>query len=149
MFHRTRTYLFLSLFLGAAQVAGCVEAEERSLEAEFDVDTREAPAEGFYCIGDRDPEVSCPDQQVNSQLDSSQGPASFSAADWYFHPNNGSHGGWIESWRLCSEGGQNVRICAGGYAPVRYWNPSSCGGTIHNYYPQGWSGWSQTAGGCG
>lgn len=43
----------------------------------------------------------------------------------------------------------NVVICAGGYAPVRYWNPSSCGGTIHDYYPQGWHGWYETGGGCG
>lgn len=148
MFHRARTYLALSLFIGAAQVAGCVEAEERPLEAESDIDTREAPAEGLYCIGDQDPEVSCPDKQTDS--DRSKDPvSSFAGADLYFHPNNGLHGGWIEAWRLCNEGGQNYRICTGGYAPVRYWNPSSCNGTVHDYYPQGWSGWAQTGGGCG
>jgi hypothetical protein len=150
MFHRAGTYLVLSLFLGAAQVAGCVGAEESPPGAESDVDTREAPAEGFYCTGDRDPEASCPDQQADSQLDPSKDPVqSYSGGDWYFHPNNGAHGGWIEAWRLCNEGGQNFRICTGGYAPVRYWNPSSCGGTIQDYYPQGWSGWAQTGGGCG
>lgn len=146
MFHRARTYLVLSLFLGAAQVVGCVEAEERPLGAESDVDTREAPAEGLYCIGERDPEVSCPDEQSDPSKGSR---SSYSGGDWYFHPNNGVRGGWIESWRLCNEGGQNYRICTGGYAPVRYWNPSSCNGTIHDYYPQGWSGWAQTLSGCG
>jgi hypothetical protein len=41
-----------------------------------------------------------------------------------------------------------VVICAGGNAPVRYWNPSSCGGTVQDYYPQGWHGWYETGGGC-
>ena len=41
-----------------------------------------------------------------------------------------------------------VVICRGGYAPVRYYNPSTCGGSIHNWYPQGWHGWFQTGGGC-
>ena len=40
------------------------------------------------------------------------------------------------------------RICRGGYAPVRYWNPESCNGTIHNWYPQGWSGLVRSGGGC-
>lgn len=150
MFHRARTYLVLSLLLGATQIVGCVEAEERPLQAESDSDTWEAPAEGLYCVGTPDPAVSCPDWRADSQLDSSQGPIpSLSGSDWYFHPNNGLHGGWIESWRLCPEGGLNVRICTGGYAPVRYWNPSSCGGTIHDYYPQGWSGWAQSGSMCG
>lgn len=68
--------------------------------------------------------------------------------DRYFHPNNGSHGGWIEAWRLCHVGGDQYKICTGGYAPVRYWNLSSCGGTVHDYYPQGWHGWVQTSGVC-
>lgn len=62
----------------------------------------------------------------------------------YFHPNNGSPGGWIEAWRLCYEGGSNYRICRGGYAPIRPYN-SLCGnGTVHYWYPQGWSGWVQS-----
>lgn len=62
----------------------------------------------------------------------------------YFHPNNGSPGGWIEAWRLCYEGGSNYRICRGGYAPIRPYN-SLCGnGTVYYWYPQGWSGWVQS-----
>lgn len=74
--------------------------------------------------------------------------------DYYFHPSNGSHGGYINAYRLCYEGwdaGRNMgryRICTGGSAPVRYWNPESCNGAVHNYYPQGWSGYARTAGGC-
>jgi hypothetical protein len=67
--------------------------------------------------------------------------------DGYFHPNNGAHGGWVESWRLCHDGGNNYRICRGGSAPARYWNPSCVNGTVHAYYPQGWHGWVQTWGG--
>ena len=145
MSHRARTYLVLSLISGAAQMAGCVLAEEPSPEAAAAL-VPEEPAEGLYCIGDRDPETSCPDRPTGALASPEESEHSFSGADWYFHPNNGAHGGWIESWRLCSEGGQNVRICTGGYAPVRYWNPSSCGGTIQDYYPQGWSGWSQSGG---
>jgi hypothetical protein len=29
------------------------------------------------------------------------GGCSSGGVDWYFHPNNGQHGGWIEAWRLC------------------------------------------------
>lgn len=62
----------------------------------------------------------------------------------YFQPNNGSPGGGIEAWRLCYEGGSNYRICRGGYAPIRPYN-SLCGnGTVHYWYPQGWSGWVQS-----
>jgi len=74
--------------------------------------------------------------------------------DYYFHPNNGMHGGWINSTRLCYEGYDSAsgmskfRICTGGYAPVRFWNPESCNGTIHNWYPQGWSGLVRSGGGC-
>jgi hypothetical protein len=68
--------------------------------------------------------------------------------DFYFHPNNGAHGGWIEGWRFCHVGGSTWKICTGGYAPVRYWNPSACGGTVHDWYPQGWHGWGQTASCC-
>ena len=148
MVHRARTYLALSLILGATQLAGCLEAEQDSAAAESSFDVPEAPAERLSCVGDPDPDTSCPDRPDSSQVDS-KSPAPFSAYDLYFHPNNGSHGGWIEAWRLCNEGGQNYRICTGGYAPVRYWNPSSCNGSIQDYYPQGWSGWAQTGGGCG
>lgn len=68
--------------------------------------------------------------------------------DIYFHPYNGAHGGWIEAWRLCYQGGGQYVICTGGYAPVRYWKPSVCGGSVQDWYPQGWHGWAQTAGGC-
>ena len=75
-------------------------------------------------------------------------------SDWYFHPSNGLHGGYVNSWRLCNEGWDagrrmwRMRICRGGYAPVRYWNPESCNGTVHNNYPQGWSGYAISGGGC-
>lgn len=65
--------------------------------------------------------------------------------DFYFHPNNGAHGAWIEGWRLCHVSGSTWKICTGGYAPARYWNTASCGGTVHDWYPQGWHGWGQTA----
>jgi hypothetical protein len=149
MFHRARTYLALSLIFGVAQVAGCIAAEEKT-GAESTA-TAEEPADGFYCVGEPEPEARCPDKQGVSKVGSPEDPVSRASCpppDWYFHPNNGLHGGWIESWRLCNEGGQNFRICTGGYAPVRYWNPSSCGGTVQDYYPQGWSGWAQTGGGC-
>jgi len=148
MSHRVRTYFALSLILGAAQAAGCVEADDTDPTV-ASADLPEASAEGLTCVGEPDPATSCPDRPLGSVASPEGTVESLSGADSYFHPNNGMHGGWIESWRLCSEGGQNVRICAGGYAPVRYWNPSSCGGTIHDYYPQGWSGWSQTGGMCG
>ena len=149
MSHRTPTYLMLSLIFGAAQLAGCLEAEENRPEEASSIGVPEAPAPGLTCTGELDPETSCPDRQSDSQLAPSQNPLPFSSYDLYFHPNNGSHGGWIEAWRLCNQGGNNYVICAGGYAPVRYWNPSSCGGTIQDYYPQGWHGWAQTGGGCG
>jgi len=75
-------------------------------------------------------------------------------SDYYFHPSNGSHGGWINTWRLCNDGWDagrqmwRMHICSGGTAPVRYWNPQSCGGGIHNWYPQGWYGYVRTGGGC-
>ena len=75
-------------------------------------------------------------------------------ADYYFHPGNGMHGGYVNAWRLCNEGWDagrgmwRMRICRGGYSPIRYWNPESCNGTVHNYYPQGWSGYAISGGGC-
>jgi hypothetical protein len=75
-------------------------------------------------------------------------------SDYYFHPSNGMHGGYVNAWRLCNEGWDagrgmwRMRICRGGYSPIRYWNPESCNGTVHNYYPQGWSGYSISGGGC-
>jgi hypothetical protein len=42
----------------------------------------------------------------------------------------------------------NMVICAGGYAPVRYYNLSCANGTIYDYYPQGMHGWAETGGGC-
>jgi len=149
MSHRARTYLLLSLSLGAAQLAACVAAEDGGPAGTTSAEVAEAPAVGLTCVGEPDPDTSCADRPASSQLDGSQGPAGVSSYDLYFHPNNGLHGGWIEAYRLCNEGGQNYRICTGGYAPVRYWNPSSCNGSIQDYYPQGWSGWAQTGGGCG
>jgi hypothetical protein len=154
VFDRARTYLMLSLVVGAAQLAGCV-GEEQSAESATLADREEedllAAERGFYCTGEPDAATSCPmkGEGYRSEVsESSESSAACPGPDWYFHPNNGSHGGWIEAWRLCNEGGQNFRICTGGYGPVRYWNPSACGGSVHDYYPQGWSGWAQTGGGC-
>ena len=90
--------------------------------------------------------------EVNGAGDRAEAQAC--GSDNYFHPSNGLHGGYINSWRLCNEGWDagrrmwRMRICRGGYAPVRYWNPESCNGTVHNNYPQGWSGYSISGGGC-
>lgn len=155
-------YLALSLIVGAAGFTGCIGAEEAMPEDEAALepaayDQEESVAMELEAAEAAEQEVfaGCPDKESFSfSLEDDQARApnptpSGAGADYYFHPNNGMHGGWIEAWRLCNEGGQNVRICAGGYAPVRYWNPSSCGGAIHDYYPQGWSGWAQTGGACG
>jgi len=155
VFDRARKYLVLSLVVGAASLAGCVGEEQPSGSAELEAADRAqedllAAERGFSCTGEPDPATSCPAKGDGFRSEASEGPeASLACADdLYFHPSNGSHGGWIERWRLCNIGGSNFRICAGGSAPVRYWNPSSCGGTVQAYYPQGWSGWAQTAGAC-
>jgi hypothetical protein len=149
MAHSARSYLTLSLLLTAVPLVGCIGAEDHSTGSDPTAEVPEDPAAGLYCVGEPDPDTSCPDRPAGSQLQAPDGQAPFSSYDMYFHPNNGLHGGWIEGYRLCNEGGQNYRICTGGSAPVRYWNPSSCNGAIHDYYPQGWSGWAQTGGGCG
>jgi hypothetical protein len=41
-----------------------------------------------------------------------------------------------------------ARICNGS-APMRYYNPESCCGTVQRYIAPGTRGWYQTAGGCG
>lgn len=142
MAHCARSFLALSMLL-AAPLAGCLSAEEPSTGSASVAEEPEEPAPRLSCTNDQEPEVVCPNKTGKDAVSSATCPA-----DLYFHPNNGLHGGWIEAWRLCNEGGQNYRICTGGYAPVRYWNPSSCNGTVQDYYPQGWSGWSQTGGGC-
>jgi hypothetical protein len=160
--HNARRYLALSLIVGAASFAGCIGAEEGLPEEdEFApepaaYDQASNPSTELEAAGDEEQAVGagCPKQRFTIDLTdpeaalTSGGTPSACGVDLYFHPNNGMHGGYIESWRLCNEGGQNYRICTGGYAPVRYWNMSSCGGTIHDYYPQGWSGWAQSGGGC-
>lgn len=59
-------------------------------------------------------------------------------SDYYFHPGNGLHGGYVNAWRLCNEGWDAGR---------GMWSPESCNGTVHNYYPQGWSGYARSGGG--
>lgn len=158
--HAWRT-LALSLIAGAATLAGCVETEDQLSEHEAALETTA-----------REPSVSAEPDAVSvlEEIDESCGErvtfaltegdsesqlsrsapetAAACPVDLYFHPNNGAHGGWIESWRLCYQGGNQYKICTGGYAPVRFWNMSSCGGTVHDFYPQGWHGWAQTGGGC-
>ena len=162
----TRGFL-LSIAALVLGVAGCggLEAEEAQLEAPLVaesvavLDVAQAPsgeevAEVACHLGDPDAPgavaVGAECGRLHTYDLETEGGEIRSACpvDTYFHPNNGSQGGWIESWRLCSIGGNQYRICTGGYAPVRYWNMSTCGGTIHDYYPQGWSGWAQTFGTC-
>lgn len=153
MVPHARKCLVLSVLFGVASAAGCVETGE-----ELSADESALSGE-LESVGAQEPDVGCSGKRFTrpiNELESGQGmlkgepgSAGFAPYDLYFHPNNGLHGGWIEGWRLCNQGGQNYVICAGGYAPVRYWNPSSCNGSIHDYYPQGWHGWAQTGGGCG
>ncbi|HTE45608.1 MAG TPA: hypothetical protein VK636_10225 [Gemmatimonadaceae bacterium] len=68
-------------------------------------------------------------------------------ADYYAH-RDGVASGWIESWRVCHVSGTTYQICTGGDAPVRWYNPSSCNGTVQDWWPQGWHFDAQTMGGC-
>lgn len=144
-----RMFLLSSLALAAA---ACGEMEAAPVEVEMVA----AVSEEVSCsLGDPDAPGAaavgsgCGSQYLYDTKDEDDAlRVACPGPDRYFHPNNGSHGGWIEAWRLCSIGGDQYRICTGGYAPVRYWNLSSCGGTVHDYYPQGWSGWVQTSGVC-
>lgn len=165
---RVRAYLMMSALAGALSLTACAGQEDlpgddtaaptdtAPISNAPDVNTatdHEAATSGAHEVQT----PSCPNKRFNfsSDGDLTAGPdtgdgttAASCPVDIYFHPNNGSHGGWIESWRLCYQGNGQYQICAGGYAPVRYWNPSSCGGSVQNYYPQGWHGWAQTGGGC-
>ena len=165
---KTRTCLTLFLFAGAVSLAACAGQDDLpgdDTAAPTDTaPTGDAPAtntatdlEASGAGAHEAVNPSCPNKRFNFSADGDltagpdTGDGSTAAScpfDIYFHPNNGAHGGWIESWRLCYDGGGNYHICAGGYAPVRYWNPSSCGGSVQNWYPQGWHGWAQTGGGC-
>jgi hypothetical protein len=165
MLDHARKFLMLSLVAGAVPVTACVDMDEpvedqsaldpaerawlddstedlEALEAAAG-ETPSCPNERFT-VSDVDDLTTATSELVADDPES----AALCGIDIYFHPNNGSHGGWIESWRLCYRGGNTYQICTGGYAPVRFWNPWACGGTVHAYYPQGWHGWAQTAGGC-
>jgi hypothetical protein len=158
-----RRLLMLSLL--AVPLAGCLEAETTTEEERSTLDPAELafldPTTELDPEAAADPGQDCPDPRVALRSDDLTGdgsleerlaeanPAVANGYDGYFHPNNGLHGGWIESWRLCRRGGNQYQICRGGYAPVRYWNPYACGGNVHDWYPQGWHGWVQTWGGCG
>ena len=157
-----RRLLMLSLL--AVPLTACVEeeaitGEEDALDpAELSLDGD--PATELDPQAAADPGQSCPNERFTFRDDQLTGegsleerlaeenPAQAQCVDYYFHPNNGAHGGYIESWRLCYRGGNQYQICRGGYAPVRYWNTASCGGTVHDWYPQGWHGWVQSGGGC-
>ena len=164
MIHHARTYLALSLIAGAAQLAGCLEPADReaedssTLEAAGDHRTSAtADLEASTLVESVGPGCGTrytqpiPETQASGALTlmlPQATAASCPPADIYFHPNNGAHGGWIESWRVCNLGGGQYQICAGGSAPVRFFNPSSCNGTVYDFYPQGWHGHAQTFGGC-
>lgn len=166
--------LLLSLALFAIPLGACAEMDadepnESTLELDVTEGDQNLVAEEMAAM---DPQPSCPNQRTlyqdeegdltvaamsrmidNEPSDVNEAPEGAAEAngcgcDMYFHPNNGMQGGWIEPWRLCYQGGNQYQICTGGSAPVRFWNPSACGGTIHNWYPQGWHGWVQTYGCC-
>ena len=175
MSRKTPRRLLLSLVLLALPLAACAEMDsaeepnESTLELDVTDGDQAVVAEEMAAM---DPAAaSCPNQRTLYQDEEGDltlaakarmgdGVAGEAAeipegaeknacgCDMYFHPNNGAHGGWIEPWRLCHQGGNQYQICTGGWAPVRFWNPSACGGTLSNWYPQGWHGWVQTYGCC-
>jgi hypothetical protein len=145
-----RAFRLLTLSFLVTSAAACAAMED---EPQLDEAALQSPE------GDpNDPGATCPNERVVLEFDGdaehaaraaeTEASASACSGDWYFHPNNGSHGGWIEDWRLCHRGGNQYQICRGGWAPVRFYNPASCGGTVHNWYPQGWNGWAQTISAC-
>jgi hypothetical protein len=171
MFDHARRYLILSLIAGAVPLTACVGTEEElSLSQDESALDPAALDRGIDTAGEleaveavemceRELTPSCSNERIlfsddgdltagAQEMAGDAAEAASCGVDIYFHPNNGAHGGWIESWRLCYEGGNQYKICTGGYAPVRFWNPLSCNGTVHDFYPQGWHGWAQTAGGC-
>ena len=167
MLDQVRKHLLLSLAAAAVPLGACVDvdqpAEEVVNESLLDpaerawlndsteeLEALEAAAgETPSCPNERFTLTDLEDVTATSELVADEDQVSAACGvDIYFHPNNGAHGGWIEDWRLCYRGGNTYQICRGGYAPVRFWNPSACNGTVHDWYPQGWHGWAQTAGGC-
>jgi hypothetical protein len=161
---KTKNLLLLSLL--AIPLAGCMEPETISEEEQSLLDPAEIafldPSAEISPEMAADPGESCPKEKLAFRVEGGDLTAEAAAdrgeispvqsglcgTDAYFHPHNGMRGGWIEGWRLCWRGGYTWQICTGGYAPVRYWNPWACGGTVHNYYPQGWHGEVYTAAGC-
>ena len=162
---RVHTSFAISLLVGALPLAACVDPASTSSEQTATVTS--SGAQAIDPSADLDA-TTTPFEEVgpgcgrrtlfNLTADSDPGSNLLKSApdtaaaclppDLYFHPNNGAHGGWIESWRLCYQGGNTYQICTGGYAPVHYWNPSSCNGSVQDFYPQGWHGWVQTGGQC-
>ena len=175
MSRKTPRRLLLALSLLALPLAACAEmdAAEEPNESTLELDVTDGDqtvvAEEMAAM---DPQPSCPNQRTLYQdeegdltvaalsqmmdgtssevTEAPEGAAEANACgcDMYFHPNNGAHGAWIEPWRLCYQGGNQYQICTGGWAPARFWNPSACGGSVQNWYPQGWHGWVQTYGCC-
>ena len=160
--------LFLALFVAAVPLGACAEMDDGEVgeDAILELDVGGDQAAILEEMAAHDPAPACPNEPYLFQGDvtvdpahqADGNPAEVSApkggarpavyGDRYFHPNSGAHGGWIEAWRLCHLGNNQYVICTGGYAPVRYWKPSVCGGSVQTYYPQGWHGWAPTAGGC-
>ena len=173
MSRKTPRRLLLSLLIATVPLAACAEMDatepnESTLELDLTDGDQSVIADEMAAM---DPAPSCPNQRTLYQdeegdltlaaesrmidrepSDVTQAPGGAEAnacgCDMYFHPYNGAHGGWIEPWRLCYQGGNQYQICTGGYAPVRFWNPSACGGSVQDWYPQGWHGWVQTYGCC-
>ena len=166
-----RLLLSLTLFVAGAALGACAEmdgtAPEDGADPSLALDvTDDDPAAITDEMAAMDPAPSCPGKQYTFQGDDAValmtgrrtidpgtgeiwevpegGAEKQCGCDLYFHPNNGAHGGYIEGWRVCHVSGSTWQICTGGYAPVRFWNAASCGGTVHDWYPQGWHGWGQT-----
>src|SRR5262245_5003387 len=136
-----RAFTICSLCLFAVAATACATDEATDATELTDVTEPSAPDA-------IDPEArgACPagtPLMSIEEFERSKGELANTAAgaiySYYFHPNNGAHGGWIEQWRLCNQGGGQYVICAGGWAPVYYWN-QPCVGSISNWYPQGWHG---------
>jgi hypothetical protein len=161
---RAHSTLAVSLLFGALPLAACVEptttsteqtstaasSSAQAIDPSADLEATAAVEDVGQGCGRRTTFTLAADADPGSNLlkDLPDTAAACLPPDIYFHPNNGAHGGWIESWRLCYQGGSTYQICTGGSAPVRFWNPSSCNGSVQDFYPQGWHGTAQTGGGC-
>jgi hypothetical protein len=116
-----RTYVGMSLLATTASLAGCMAAQD----AETTDSSTVTPAAANVSLAKpsaeqaaaEDPGAGCTAHfeytltDDNRDQEASFKPAATCPADTYFHPTNGAPGGWIESWRLCNQGGGVFQIC--------------------------------------